>query len=68
VPPCGHRPIDPEAFDAAVSHRVVSHVPDSMRVLVEAFRVLRPRPRLARFDGDYATITVAIVVKRVAGS
>lgn len=52
-------PIDAETFDAAVLHRVLSHVPQPERVLAEAFRVLRSNGWLALFDGDYATITVA---------
>ena len=48
------------AFDAAVVHRVLSHVPDPERVVAEAARALRPGGRLALFDGDYATVTLAV--------
>jgi SAM-dependent methyltransferase len=46
-------------FDAVVLHRLLCHVPEPEDVLAEAFRVVRPRGRLAVFDGDYATITLA---------
>jgi len=52
-------PMDEEMFDAAVLHRVVSHIPKPERLLAQASRVLRPGGSLALFDGDYATITVA---------
>ena len=58
----GQLPIDAETFDAAVLYPVLSHPPRPERVLAEAFRGLRPGGRLALFDGDYATITVAIGV------
>jgi ubiquinone/menaquinone biosynthesis C-methylase UbiE len=47
-------------FDAVVFDSTLSHVPEPERALAEAHRVLRPGGRLAAFDGDYATTTVAL--------
>jgi ubiquinone/menaquinone biosynthesis C-methylase UbiE len=47
-------------FDAVVFHTTLCHIPQPERALKEAFRILRPGGLLALFDGDYATITVAI--------
>jgi ubiquinone/menaquinone biosynthesis C-methylase UbiE len=47
-------------FDVVVFDSTLSHVPQPERALAEAFRVLRPDGRLAAFDGDYATTTVAL--------
>jgi arsenite methyltransferase len=53
-------PFADESFDVAVFDSTLSHVPEPERALVEAFRVLRANGRLAAFDGDYATTTVAL--------
>ena len=47
-------------FDLVIAHTVYSHLPDPEGALVEARRVLRPGGQLVIFDGDYATITVAL--------
>jgi ubiquinone/menaquinone biosynthesis C-methylase UbiE len=53
-------PIEDRAFDVVVFDSTLSHVPEPERALSEAYRVLRAGGRLAVFDGDYATATVAI--------
>ncbi len=57
----GTRPCSlPDAgFDAAILHTVLCHVPDPQRVVAEASRALRPGGRIAVFDGDYNTMSVA---------
>jgi len=52
-------PLPDGSFDVAVIHRVLSHAPAPARLLDEAFRLLRAGGRLAVFDGDYSTITLA---------
>ena len=52
--------VDEESIDVVVFHTRLCHVPEPHRALAEAFRVLRAGGRMAIFDGDYATTTVAI--------
>ena len=47
-------------FDLVIAHTVYSHLIDPERALTEARRVLRPGGQLAIFDGDFATLTVAL--------
>ena len=49
-----------DEFDVVVLHTTLCHVPQPDEVLAEGFRVLRAGGTLAIFDGDYATITVAL--------
>jgi ubiquinone/menaquinone biosynthesis C-methylase UbiE len=49
-----------DTFDAVVMHTTLCHIPRPEGVLAEAFRTLRPGGMVAVFDGDYATITVAV--------
>jgi ubiquinone/menaquinone biosynthesis C-methylase UbiE len=51
----------PDAFfDLVIAHTVYSHLVDPERALAEARRVLKPDGQLVIFDGDFATITVAL--------
>jgi ubiquinone/menaquinone biosynthesis C-methylase UbiE len=47
-------------FDLVIAHTVYSHLVDPEPALAEAHRVLKPGGQLVIFDGDYATITVAL--------
>ena len=53
-------PHDDTTFDVVVFDSVLSHVSTPEDAIAEASRVLRPAGRLAAFDGDYATATVAL--------
>ncbi|WP_172295922.1 methyltransferase domain-containing protein [Pseudoruegeria sp. HB172150] len=42
------------SVDLVIQHTVLSHVPDPVPLLAEAFRVLRPGGWLVVFDGDFS--------------
>jgi arsenite methyltransferase len=48
------------SFDVVIAHTVYSHLLDPQSALTEAWRVLNPGGRLVIFDGDFATLTVAL--------
>jgi arsenite methyltransferase len=48
------------SFDLVIAHTVYSHLVDPEGPLAEARRVLKPNGRLVIFDGDFATVTVAL--------
>jgi SAM-dependent methyltransferase len=56
----GSLPFEEGRFDVVVFDSVLCHMVEPERGLAEAIRVLRPGGRLAVFDGDYATTTVAL--------
>jgi SAM-dependent methyltransferase len=53
-------PFEDASFDAVVYHTSLCHIPGPEQVLAEARRVTAAGGRLAIFDGDYETTTVAI--------
>jgi ubiquinone/menaquinone biosynthesis C-methylase UbiE len=48
------------SFDLVIAHTVFSHLVDPEGALSEAWRVLKPGGQLVIFDGDFATLTVAL--------
>jgi arsenite methyltransferase len=48
------------SFDLVIAHTVYSHLVDPEEALAEARRVLGPGGQLVIFDGDFATLTVAL--------
>jgi arsenite methyltransferase len=48
-------------FDLVIAHTVYSHLLNRKEALTEARRVLRPGGQLVIFDGDFATLTVALL-------
>jgi ubiquinone/menaquinone biosynthesis C-methylase UbiE len=53
-------PLADASFDAVVFHTSLCHMPERERAIAEAHRVLRPGGRIAVFDGDYVTMTMAL--------
>lgn len=48
-----------ESFDAVVFHTTLCHIPEPLKAIREAKRVLKPNGTLCAFDGDYVSTTVA---------
>jgi ubiquinone/menaquinone biosynthesis C-methylase UbiE len=47
-------------FDLVIAHTVFSHLVDPAGALTEVRRILRPGGQVVIFDGDFATLTVAL--------
>lgn len=47
-------------FDAVVAHTLLSHVEDHLAALKEIVRVVKPGGKVGIFDGDYASMTLAV--------
>ena len=47
-----------EAYDAAIAHTVISHVPDYEAFLSFIFQAVAPAGKVVLFDGDFASITL----------
>ena len=54
-------PWDDDSFDVVYAHQVLQHLPDPVRALREARRVLRPGGLVAVRDSDYGTMLHAPV-------
>lgn len=52
-------PCDACSFDVIIFHTTLSHVPDPLCALAEAYRVLRPGGVMTVFDGNYTSTTLA---------
>lgn len=53
-------PFEDASFDVVVLHTLLTHVPGPEDVLADVYRVLRPGGRVAIYDGDFSTMSVAI--------